>query len=174
MGESKQHKMLKNETKEHFQNKGYNLISFDREIVDGYRPDIILENEEEVLFVEVVATSDHDLEKEYTYNGKPVRYVKYYTLDSWLRGKVTNRPVFKRKNTEEIVKRIMQALNSNFKTVDAISKEIECVWRTTYDYLNLIFYIQSCPKIIKMKAGKRIYFMGTSWGDVDKEGGKVK
>ena len=86
MTESQQHKLLKHVAKDTLLCLGYNLVSFDSEVVYGYKPDLILENEHEVLFVEVVVTSDHVLKKEnIRYKEKPVRFIKYYSLDSWMK-----------------------------------------------------------------------------------------
>lgn len=152
MSESKQHKMLKHKIKEQFLSRGYSLLSLDREVVDGYRPDIILENEEEVLFVEIVATSDHELDDNLTYHGKPVRFVKYYTLDSWARAKLGTGT---RKSPEEVIKSIIHQLNRNPKFTDQIAKEIGSSWATAQKYLRLIVWIQSCPKISRIPIGKK-------------------
>ena len=152
MSESKQHNMLKYEAKERFQNLGYELISFDKLTVNGYRPDIILENDEEVLFVEIVATSDHELKDGITYNNKPVRFIKYYTLDSWLK---SNLGTGTRKSPEEIISQIMIALGQDFKFTDQIATDISSSWETTWNYLKLINWIQTCPKISSVYIGKR-------------------
>ena len=49
MSESSQHILLKENAKDRFINLGYNLISFDKLSVGGYRPDIILENDFEYV-----------------------------------------------------------------------------------------------------------------------------
>ncbi len=91
MSESVQHKLIKEKARDTFLRLGYTLKSFDREIVNGYKPDLILENDYEVLFVEAVVTSDHDLADNLKYNGKPVRFVKYYSLTPWMPGGCVNR-----------------------------------------------------------------------------------
>ncbi len=107
MVESKQHLLLKTTAKDRFINSGYELVSFDQVTVHGYKPDIILENDYEVLFVEVVVTSDHDLsEVPLRYKNKPVRFIKYYSLESWL-------PYFgkNRKTTIEVSEGVWKKLN---------------------------------------------------------------
>lgn len=163
MSESKQHRMLKHKTKEQFLDRGYSLVSFDREVVNGYRPDIILENEEEVLFVEIVATSDHELEDNLTYHGKPIRFVKYYTLDSWVK---TNLGTGTRKSPEEVIKSIFYQLNRNPKFTDQIAKEIGSSWATAQKYLELVHWIQQCPKIVREQPGKRIETWKREWGRI--------
>ena len=93
MPESQQHKLLKKKARDTFLKIGYDLVSFDEETVEGYRPDIILENEREVLFVEAVVTSDHDPEEVVPmYRGKPVRFIKYYSLDPWISRTIYKQP----------------------------------------------------------------------------------
>ncbi|GAG56969.1 unnamed protein product [marine sediment metagenome] len=152
MSESKQHKTLKHKAKEQFLNRGYFLSSFDREVVDGYRPDIILENDEEVLFVEIVVTSDHELEDDLTYHNKPVRFIKYYTLDSWVK---TNLGTGTRKSPEEIIREIMAALGPDQKYTEQVANDIGSSWETVWKYLRLIAWIQSCPKVSRIPIGKK-------------------
>ena len=107
MTESKQHLAIKNNTVNTFLDLGYSLISLDEITVDHYKPDLILENDYEVLFVEIVVSSDHhedDVVSEY--NGKPVRFIKYYSLD-WFK---YNRGKKQKGEFSILVVRIRQAM----------------------------------------------------------------
>lgn len=93
MPESQQHKLLKKKAMDTFLKLGYELVSFDRETVEGYRPDLILENKREVLFVEAVVTSDHDPKEVVDmHRGKPVRFIKYYSIDPWISRTIYRKP----------------------------------------------------------------------------------
>ncbi|KKK94442.1 hypothetical protein LCGC14_2682820 [marine sediment metagenome] len=163
MPESEQHRILKYKARDQFLGQGYSLLSLDREVVEGYRPDIILENEDEVLFVEIVATSDHELKNDLMYHGKPVRFVKYYTLDSWLKSYYRGL----RKSPIKIMEDIFEALPTDGTiSTKQLAKRIGSTWRTTEAYLRLIVWVQSCPKIISERAGKRIKTYRREWGNL--------
>ena len=102
---------------------GYNLISFDKEItryksngiVLTYKPDLILENDEEVLFIEAVITSDHNSNKVISkYRGKPVRFIKYYSLDHWPKMPSRKRWVIMKKNKVKIPRLFLEALGLEY------------------------------------------------------------
>lgn len=59
-----------------------------------------------------------------------------------------------RKSPEEIIHLLLETLSSQQKTTDQVAKSINSSWETTWSYLNLIIWIQSCPKVIKDKIGK--------------------
>ena len=70
----------------------------------------------------------------------------------------------KRKSPREIVESIMEALESDPQTIDTIAQKIESSWTTAWSYLELIDWIQQCPKISKVKAGKRLTLYRREWG----------
>jgi len=74
------------------------------------------------------------------------------------------RPRGKRKSPRDIVKSIMEALESEPKTIEAIAKEMGSSWYTAWSYLQLIEWIQQCPKVSQVKAGKRIVLYRREWG----------
>jgi len=59
-----------------------------------------------------------------------------------------------RKSPEEIIHLLMENLSSQQKTTDQVAKAINSSWGTTWGYLNLIVWVQSCPKVIKDRLGK--------------------
>jgi len=61
----------------------------------------------------------------------------------------------KRKNPEDIIRGIMIALGQDQKYTQQIAKEIGSSWETVYNYLKLIVWIQSCPKIMRIPIGKK-------------------
>ena len=73
-----------------------------------------------------------------------------------------------RKNPEEIVKAIMNALNTDSKTIEKISKEIGSSWQTVWFYLEFIDWIQKCPKIHRNKITERIEAWRRDWGKLPK------
>lgn len=70
----------------------------------------------------------------------------------------------KRKSPKDIVESIMEALRSEPQTIQSVAKSIESSWVTAWKYLSLIHYIQSCPKVDRMKVGKRIELWRREWG----------
>ena len=73
-----------------------------------------------------------------------------------------------RKSPEEIIQALMEALGQNQKTTDQLSVEIGSSWETVWKYLKLIIYVQSCPKVINEKVGKRIETWKREWGRLPK------
>lgn len=70
---------MKNHYATKYVDKGYTLLSLDGITINGYRPDIILENNDEVLFIEIVVSSDHkDSKIPENYRSKPVRFIKIH------------------------------------------------------------------------------------------------
>lgn len=69
-----------------------------------------------------------------------------------------------RKSPEEIIRALMGALESEPKTIDALANEIGSSWATVWKYLELIDWIQSCPRVGRMQAGKRIELWRREWG----------
>lgn len=61
----------------------------------------------------------------------------------------------RRKNAEEIIREIMGTLGSEQKYTDQIATDISSSWETVYNYLKLILWIQSCPKIMRIPIGKK-------------------
>ena len=69
-----------------------------------------------------------------------------------------------RKSPDEIVRALMQALGSDPKTIDTLASEIGSSWGTVWKYLELIDWIQSCPRVGRIPAGKRIELWRREWG----------
>lgn len=61
----------------------------------------------------------------------------------------------RRKNAEEIIREIMVALGQDQKYTQQIAKDIGSSWETVYNYLKLIVWIQSCPKVSRIPIGKK-------------------
>jgi hypothetical protein len=62
-----------------------------------------------------------------------------------------------RKSPRKIVRAIMETLSSNDqKTVEAIAQDIDSGWKTTLSYLELIEWVQSCPRVVRIKVTKNI------------------
>ena len=78
-------------------------------------------------------------------------------MDQEIQSKVRKSPV-------EIVHALMEALNSDQKPVDRLAKEIGSSWNTTYTYLELIAYIQKCPKVIRDQPTKQVETWKREWG----------
>ena len=70
----------------------------------------------------------------------------------------------KRKSAREIVESIMETLESDPQTIDMIAKQIKSSWTTAWSYLELIEWIQQCPKVSRVRAGKRIELWRREWG----------
>ncbi|MDH5792706.1 MAG: hypothetical protein OEZ44_11035 [Candidatus Bathyarchaeota archaeon] len=69
-----------------------------------------------------------------------------------------------RKSPDEIVRLLMEALESEPKTIDALANEIRSSWATVWKYLELIDWIQSCPRVGRIPAGKRMELWRREWG----------
>jgi len=69
-----------------------------------------------------------------------------------------------RKSPDEIIKALMENLGQTHKTTDQMAKDIGSSWETAWKYLNLILWVQSCPKVINEKIGKRIDTWKREWG----------
>jgi len=72
-----------------------------------------------------------------------------------------------RKSPSEIVRAIMRELSPDEpKTVQEIAKAIGSGWETTWRYLNLIEWIQKCPKVVRIRLGKRLEVWRREWGKI--------
>jgi hypothetical protein len=69
-----------------------------------------------------------------------------------------------RKSPDEIVRLLMEALESEPKTIDTLANEIGSSWATVWKYMELIDWIQSCPRVGRIKAGKRMELWRREWG----------
>ena len=74
----------------------------------------------------------------------------------------------KRKSPEEIIHALMENLDGNYKTVQDISIKIGSGWETTWRYLELIYWIQQCPKVQKEQITKNIETWRREWGKIPK------
>ena len=73
-----------------------------------------------------------------------------------------------RKSPAEIIRALMEALGQDAKTTDQLSVEVGSSWETVWKYLNIIIYVQSCPKVIHERIGKRIEVWKREWGRLPK------
>ena len=81
---------------------------------------------------------------------------------------MTNKTNSVRKSSEDICYALMEAINSEPKTIDQLAKEIGSSWGTVWKYLELMDWIQRCPKLVRVKAGKRIEMWRREWGKLPK------
>ena len=68
-----------------------------------------------------------------------------------------------RKSPEDIVRALMNALNSDPKFTEKLADDINSGWETAWKYLNLIEWIQSCPKLISQNIGRK-WTWKREWG----------
>ena len=69
-----------------------------------------------------------------------------------------------RKSPTDIVKLIIEALSSEQKTTQQVADMVGSSWETAFNYLNIITYVQSCPKVVMDRVGKRIHTWKREWG----------
>lgn len=74
----------------------------------------------------------------------------------------------RRKSPTEIVKLIMETLSDEQKTTQQIANMVGSSWETVYNYLNIITYVQNCPKVVMSRVGKRIHTWKREWGRLPK------
>jgi len=74
----------------------------------------------------------------------------------------------KRKSPDEIIHALMDTLDGNYKTVQDVSKAIGSGWETTWKYLELIHWVQQCPKVQKEKITESIEAWRREWGKIPK------
>ena len=69
-----------------------------------------------------------------------------------------------RKNAKTIIKALMMALGTEQLTTQQVADLIGSSWETAYTYLHTIVYIQTCPKVVMDRVGKRIHTWKREWG----------
>lgn len=69
-----------------------------------------------------------------------------------------------RKNPTEIVKSLMEVLESEPLNVHELSKKAGISWATASKYLEMMEWLQGCPKIRSGSGGKRIKTYRREWG----------
>lgn len=67
---------------------------------------------------------------------------------------------------KEIFRGLMEAMETNPKTVLELSKIIRSNWETTLKYLELIAWIQECPKVSRVQITAQIASWRREWGRI--------
>lgn len=71
-----------------------------------------------------------------------------------------------RKNPKEIMRAIIETLNTNPQTVKSIASSIGSNWKTVWSYLELFYWVQQCPKIHRVKVTESIEAWKREWGKI--------
>lgn len=73
----------------------------------------------------------------------------------------------KRPDPRERVKIVMESLDgAEFQTIREISEKSGMKWETVWNYLRLIQYAQSCPKLVVTRELKRNEMWRREWGKI--------
>lgn len=70
----------------------------------------------------------------------------------------------KRKSPLQIVRSLMESLETEPKTVKQLSTEIGSNWETALNYLELVEWVQRCPKVSRVRITKQIESWRREWG----------
>lgn len=70
----------------------------------------------------------------------------------------------KRPTPRERVDRLIRALNEEPQTIKELSLATKMKWITVWEYLRLIKFAQSCPKVVPVREGKRLELWRREWG----------
>lgn len=59
-----------------------------------------------------------------------------------------------KRESEEIMKTLMEALQPEFQNTDSVAKVAGVSWVTAWKYLRLITWIQACPRVNRDRVGR--------------------
>ena len=123
---SESHQSILVKTINEYFEKGYKLISLNSNLTDNYRPDAVMENEDEMVIIEVIITSDRtrkveDLQKLFHKTLRIDKRMHIYDLTSGQRIRMNEEMI----NAVDRAVKIGSAMNRSDFIRHAVSEKLE-------------------------------------------------
>ena len=124
--------------------KGYCLISLNSEIIPNYRPDAVFENEEEIVIVEVIESSEslRSLDSIQPHFSKTVRREITRRIKRLRKSERSNQQGFK---TVQVSDKVHESLGSFMASMSQVSFELLAV-NPTYTFNDVIAFLLETTK----------------------------